>query len=99
MGSSLPWSLEHILFDNWGYFWLGDASYSWDSNSWVIEGSFSGPNPAALWKTGGSYQVNLNKGDAIPFTYLWANGGGPGGSNLSVKTPSGKVIPGFQGFV
>lgn len=80
MGSSLPWSLEHILFDNWGYFWLGDASYSWDSNSWVIEGSFSGPNPA-LWKTGGSYQVNLNKGDAIPFTYLWANGGGPGGSN------------------
>ncbi|KAF5703308.1 hypothetical protein FMUND_13055 [Fusarium mundagurra] len=81
--------------DNWGYLWVKDAAYTWNSGAWAIEGTRTGQIPA-LWK-GGSYQIQLTKGDAIPFTYLWANGGGCAGNDLSVRTPSGKSIPGMQG--
>ncbi|RBR09152.1 hypothetical protein FVER53590_11689 [Fusarium verticillioides] len=81
--------------DNWGYLWVNDAAYTWDSGAWAIEGTRTGGNPS-LWKSG-SYEVQLNKGDAIPFTYLWANGGGCGVSDLTVTTPSGKSIPGLEG--
>jgi hypothetical protein len=81
--------------DNWGYLWLRDAAYTWDSGAWAIQGTRTGQN-AALWK-GGWYQIQLKKGDAIPFTYLWANGGGCAGNDLSVRTPSGRSIPGMQG--
>ncbi|PNP81243.1 hypothetical protein FNYG_05275 [Fusarium nygamai] len=81
--------------DNWGYLWVKDAAYTWNSGAWAIEGTRTGQNPG-LWK-GGSYQIQLKKGDAIPFTYLWANGGGCAGNDLSVKTPSGKSIPGMEG--
>ncbi|KAF5529444.1 hypothetical protein FNAPI_13873 [Fusarium napiforme] len=81
--------------DNWGYLWVRDAAYTWNSGAWAIQGTRTGQN-SALWK-GGSYQIQLKKGDAIPFTYLWANGGGCAGNDLSVKTPSGKSIPGMEG--
>ncbi|KAF5983508.1 hypothetical protein FCOIX_3239 [Fusarium coicis] len=81
--------------DNWGYLWVKDAAYAWNTGAWAIQGTRTGQN-SALWK-GGSYQIQLKKGDAIPFTYLWANGGGCAGNDLSVKTPSGKSIPGMQG--
>ncbi|RGP78902.1 hypothetical protein FLONG3_2807 [Fusarium longipes] len=81
--------------DNWGYLWLRDAAYSWNPHAWAIEGKRTGSN-AALWR-GGSYQIQLKKGDAIPFTYLWANGGGCAGNNLSVRTPSGSSISGMRG--
>ncbi|KAH7237729.1 uncharacterized protein BKA55DRAFT_707446 [Fusarium redolens] len=81
--------------DNWGYLWVRDAAYSWNVDAWAIQGTRTGQN-SQLWK-GGSYQIRLNKGDAIPFTYLWANGGGCAGNDLSVRTPSGKSIPGMAG--
>ncbi|CVL05391.1 uncharacterized protein FMAN_10764 [Fusarium mangiferae] len=81
--------------DNWGYLWVKDAAYTWNYGAWAIQGTRTGQN-SALWK-GGSYQIQLKKGDAIPFTYLWANGGGCAGNDLSVKTPSGKSIPGMEG--
>jgi hypothetical protein len=81
--------------DNWGYLWVKDAAYTWNTGAWAIQGTRTGQN-SALWK-GGSYQIQLQKGDAIPFTYLWANGGGCAGNDLSVKTPSGKSIPGMKG--
>ncbi|KAF4943352.1 hypothetical protein FGADI_13477 [Fusarium gaditjirri] len=81
--------------DNWGYLWVKDAAYTWNSGAWAIQGTRTGQN-SALWK-GGSYQIQLNKGDAIPFTYLWANGGGCAGNDLSVRTPSGMSIPGMAG--
>ncbi|SCO88722.1 uncharacterized protein FRV6_12849 [Fusarium oxysporum] len=81
--------------DNWGYLWVKDAAYTWNVNAWAIQGTRTGQN-SQLWK-GGSYQIQLKKGDAIPFTYLWANGGGCAGNDLSVRTPSGKSIPGMAG--
>ncbi|KAG5753715.1 hypothetical protein H9Q69_002968 [Fusarium xylarioides] len=81
--------------DNWGYLWVKDAAYTWNYGAWAIQGTRTGQN-SGLWK-GGSYQIQLKKGDAIPFTYLWANGGGCAGNDLSVKTPSGKSIPGMAG--
>ncbi|KAF5529382.1 hypothetical protein FMEXI_14191 [Fusarium mexicanum] len=81
--------------DNWGYLWVEDAAYTWDSGAWAIEGTRTGSNPA-LWNSG-SYEIQLSKGDAIPFTYLWANGGGCGISDLRVTTPSGESIPGLVG--
>ncbi|KAH7143252.1 hypothetical protein DER46DRAFT_581526 [Fusarium sp. MPI-SDFR-AT-0072] len=81
--------------DNWGYLWVKDAAYTWNAGAWVIQGTRTGQN-SQLWK-GGSYQIQLKKGDAIPFTYLWANGGGCAGNDLSVRTPSGKSIPGMEG--
>ncbi|KAF5600450.1 hypothetical protein FPANT_2406 [Fusarium pseudoanthophilum] len=81
--------------DNWGYLWVRDAAYTWNSGAWAIQGTRTGQS-SALWK-GGSYQIQLKKGDAIPFTYLWANGGGCAGNDLSVETPSGDWIPGMEG--
>ncbi|PCD31323.1 hypothetical protein AU210_010978 [Fusarium oxysporum f. sp. radicis-cucumerinum] len=81
--------------DNWGYLWVKDAAYTWNVNAWAIQGTRTGQN-SQLWK-GGSYQIQLKKGDAIPFTYLWANGGGCAGNDLSVRTPSGESIPGMAG--
>ncbi|RFN51793.1 hypothetical protein FIE12Z_3996 [Fusarium flagelliforme] len=81
--------------DNWGYLWLNNAAYSRNFGSWSIEGTRTGPDPKN-WK-GGSYAIALKKGDAIPFTYLWANGGGCAGNSLNVRTPSGAVVPGMKG--
>ncbi|EWZ31643.1 uncharacterized protein FOBCDRAFT_278523 [Fusarium oxysporum Fo47] len=81
--------------DNWGYLWVKDAAYTWNVNAWAIQGTRTGQN-SQLWK-GGSYQIQLKQGDAIPFTYLWANGGGCAGNDLSVRTPSGESIPGMAG--
>lgn len=81
--------------DNWGYLWLRDAAYTWDTSAWAIQGTRTGSNPN-LWK-GGSYEIELKKSDAIPFTYLWANGGGCAGNDLRITTPSGRSIPGMEG--
>ncbi|RBR09635.1 uncharacterized protein FIESC28_09747 [Fusarium coffeatum] len=81
--------------DNWGYLWVNDAAYTWNQGAWAIEGRRTGSDPT-LWKSG-SYEINLNKGDAIPFTYLWANGGGRGNNDMTVIAPSGRSIPGMQG--
>ncbi|SCV57173.1 uncharacterized protein FFB14_15002 [Fusarium fujikuroi] len=81
--------------DNWGYLWVKDAAYTWSYGAWAIQGTRTGQNSA--YRKGGSYQTQLKKGDAIPFTYLWANGGGCAGNDLSVRTPSGKSIPGMAG--
>ncbi|KAJ4003164.1 hypothetical protein NW752_011662 [Fusarium irregulare] len=81
--------------DNWGYLWLGDAAYSRNHGGWSIQGTRTGQN-SALWR-GGSFPIALKKGDAIPFTYLWANGGGCAGNSLNVRTPGGVVVPGMRG--
>ncbi|KAM5342235.1 hypothetical protein ACJ41O_015266 [Fusarium nematophilum] len=72
--------------DNWGYFWVGDAAYSWDADSYAMEATRTGQDPG-LW-VGDSYEVDFLKGDAIPITYLWANGGGSARNNILVQTPS-----------
>ncbi|KAM6513947.1 hypothetical protein FALCPG4_015137 [Fusarium falciforme] len=83
--------------DNWGYFWVGDAAYDWDTDSYAIEATRTGYDPT-LWK-GGFYRVELRKGDAIPITYLWANGGESARNDLVVVTPSGKQVQGSEGFL
>ncbi|CAK7206636.1 hypothetical protein SEUCBS139899_009437 [Sporothrix eucalyptigena] len=69
--------------DNWGYLWTGDVSYAdWNDGN----ADFLG-----IWLGTGTYEteVTMNEGDAIPFTWLWANGGGPGQSYFVVTSPDG----------
>jgi hypothetical protein len=71
--------------DNWGYLWLNDVAYSaWNDNNAAFKASrtFYG-------NVGGSTTVTLNAGDAIPLTWLWANGGAVAQSYFDVTSPSG----------
>lgn len=76
--------------DNWGYLWVGSAAYQWTDSNAAFMASRTGTD--AFF--GGSYSIDMNKGDAVPITWLWANGGGPGQSDLTITTPSNLVIQG-----
>ncbi|KAI5920471.1 GLEYA domain-containing protein [Camillea tinctor] len=87
--------------DNWGYAWVSDdgddevAYAEWDDGNTAFRGT--GPNlsgPETVWST----QVTLNAGDAIPLTYLWANGGGPSNSWFSITRPDGSATSDTTGF-
>ncbi|KAI3321025.1 GLEYA domain-containing protein [Xylariaceae sp. AK1471] len=71
--------------DNWGYLWTGDVAYSaWDDSNTAYQSSRTG----APYVTG-TTTLTLNAGDAIPLTWLFANGGGPAQSVFTIITPSG----------
>ncbi|KAI5463554.1 GLEYA domain-containing protein [Mariannaea sp. PMI_226] len=80
------------LIDNWGYLWVGDAAYNWNENNAAFKASRT-----VSGYFGGTYSVVMNTGDAIPITWLWANGGGPGQSDLTITTPGGLKIQGGSG--
>lgn len=66
--------------DNWGYMWIGDNAYSaWDDSNTAFKSSRTG-SPYVT----GSTSIQLNAGDAVPITYLWANGGGVGRSSVVI---------------
>ncbi|KAK6193326.1 hypothetical protein LQW54_012588 [Pestalotiopsis sp. IQ-011] len=80
--------------DNWGYLWVGDVSYStWSDSNTAFQASRTG---AGYY--GGSYSVTLNAGDAIPLTWLWANGGGVAQSYFKLTTPSGSSTTDTTGY-
>ncbi|KAI1810293.1 GLEYA domain-containing protein [Poronia punctata] len=82
------------LIDNWGYLWTGDVAYAvWDDTNTAFQASRTGAG-----NFGGSTTVTLNAGDAIPITWLWANGGGVAQSFFSVTTPSGSTTTDTTGF-
>ncbi|KAH7014485.1 GLEYA domain-containing protein [Microdochium trichocladiopsis] len=82
--------------DNWGYLWTGDKSYSaYDSSNTDFKSIRTAGGPYV----GGTKQLQMNVGDAIPFTWLWSNGGGVGNSDLTITVPSGGFSGGEGNFV
>lgn len=80
--------------DNWGYLWLGDVAYSaWSDANTAFKASRTGAGNVA-----GSTTVTLNAGDAIPLTWLWANGGGVARSYFAVTSPSGVTTTDTTGY-
>lgn len=80
--------------DNWGYLWTGDAAYSgWDDDNTDFQASRT---TAGYY--GGSTTVAVNAGDAIPLTWLWANGGGAGQSYFVITSPDGSTVTDTTGF-
>ncbi|KAH6995294.1 GLEYA domain-containing protein [Ilyonectria destructans] len=76
------------FIDNFGYLWTGDNAYSdWSDSNTVYQASRT---QAAY--IGGSTTLTMHQGDAIPLTWLWANGGGVGRSHFQIRTPSGQTL-------
>ncbi|KAL6900614.1 hypothetical protein GGI43DRAFT_427590 [Trichoderma evansii] len=64
------------FIDNWGYLWTGSNVYQ----NWNDDNADFRANRVSAPYEGGSVQIQMNQGDAIPLTWLWANGGGAGQS-------------------
>ncbi|KAF7555951.1 hypothetical protein G7Z17_g1785 [Cylindrodendrum hubeiense] len=79
--------------DNWGYLWTGDSAYAWADSTTAYQAK-----RVKSGYVGGSTTVTLNKGDAIPMTFLWANGGGIGRSQIWITTPSGQIVTSTTGY-
>ncbi|KAK5989287.1 hypothetical protein PT974_10800 [Cladobotryum mycophilum] len=81
--------------DNWGYLWTGNDSFSaWDDGNTAFKATRVGNGPYR----GGATSVTLNAGDTIPIGWLWANGGGPGGSVFNIRNPSGTTTTNGAGY-
>jgi hypothetical protein len=80
--------------DNYGYAWTLENAYSaWNDANAAFRSSRTGGG-----NVDGSTTVALRAGDAIPVTYLWANGGGVGQSIVQIRTPGGRVVTSHAGF-
>lgn len=80
--------------DNYGYAWTGGAAYSaWNDGNTAFKSSRTGAGQVS-----GVTTLDVNAGDAVPFTYLWANGGGVGQSLIIIASPSGDVVAGSDGY-
>ncbi|KAH8675264.1 GLEYA domain-containing protein [Xylariales sp. PMI_506] len=82
------------FIDNWGYLWLGNAAYSaWNDNNVAYKASLT-----YAGSTGGSTVSFLQAGAAIPVTWLWANGGGPGRSYIQIQFPDDTIFTDTTGL-
>jgi hypothetical protein len=81
--------------DNWGYLWVGDVAYSnWDDGNAAFKASRVASGPYISGET----SLKMSKGDAVPWTYLWANGGGVGQNLVQIVSPSGKISTDHTGY-
>ncbi|KAJ1323696.1 GLEYA domain-containing protein [Microdochium nivale] len=93
---------DHVIsssgdtIDNWGYFWTGNNAYSAYSE---VNANFMAVRVDGAPYTGGSATLTMNAGDAVPITWLWANGGGVGQSDFTVTIPGGTGNGGVGNFV
>ncbi|KAI0597532.1 GLEYA domain-containing protein [Biscogniauxia sp. FL1348] len=79
--------------DNWGYLWVGaDAYAAWDDDNAAFKAA--GPGGAAVWNT----TLTLAAGEAVPLTWLWANGGGPAQSYFRITKPDGSSTTDTTGY-
>ena len=78
--------------DNAFFAWHGTKAYSdyQNSNYDYLAGDYI---PQA-----GSVTVSVGVGELVPFTFMWANGGGPGKALLTITDPSGKQYADTTGF-
>ncbi|KAL1646946.1 hypothetical protein SLS58_003083 [Diplodia intermedia] len=79
--------------DNYGYLWTGDAAYTWTDGTTAYAATRTGGG-----YFGGSTSIAMNAGDAVPVTWLWANGGGVGRSHFVITTPSGSSVADTTGY-
>ncbi|OMP88075.1 hypothetical protein BK809_0002832 [Diplodia seriata] len=79
--------------DNYGYLWTGDAAYTWTDGTTAYAATRTGGG-----YFGGSTSITMNAGDAVPMTWLWANGGGVGRSHFVITTPSGSSVTDTTGY-
>ncbi|KAI0389847.1 GLEYA domain-containing protein [Xylariaceae sp. FL0594] len=76
------------------YLWTGDVAYaSWDDGNAAFKASRTGAG-----FVGGGVELVMNEGDAIPITWLWANGGQAAQSWFAIQTPSGEVTTNTTGY-
>lgn len=71
--------------DNFAELWVGSPALSWNDQN----AAFKAIRGAESSSPDGVFSVTMNKGDATPFSYLWANGGGAGRSAFSILLPDG----------
>ncbi|CAK7221942.1 hypothetical protein SBRCBS47491_004701 [Sporothrix bragantina] len=80
--------------DNYAYMWTGDDAYSmWNDDNAAFKASRTGDG-----NFGGYTTLDLYIGDAVPITYLWANGGGVGQSYIVMYTPGGVETTDLTGY-
>ncbi|KXJ85769.1 hypothetical protein Micbo1qcDRAFT_221595 [Microdochium bolleyi] len=88
---SYTFSVPAEYNDNFSEFWTGDAALSWADSGSAFKAIRTSNN-----SKGGSTTVKLNAGDAMPFAYLWANGGGAGRSAFNIVFPDGSSPSDFS---
>lgn len=72
--------------DNWGYLWMGpNTAYDWNNDNPDYTSTRTGTGPF----TDGYGAFAARAGDAIPLTWLFANGGGPAASFIEFTYPGG----------
>ncbi|KAF4151745.1 hypothetical protein CNMCM8927_001891 [Aspergillus lentulus] len=83
-----PWANT----DNAFYAWHGTKAYSdYQKNNYdYLTGDYI--------KKAGSVTVHVGVGELVPFTFIWANGGGPGQAYLAITDPAGKAHADTTGF-
>lgn len=84
------------VIQDWGYLWLGEAALgnAWDDSNTTYQAKKVGTAPGV----GGLVTLTLNSGDVVPFTYLWANGGGSAASEVYLRIPSGRLLDDARGY-
>ncbi|RHZ44059.1 uncharacterized protein CDV56_102629 [Aspergillus thermomutatus] len=89
---NLPANEPCATTDNAFYAWHGTKAYSdyQKNNDDYLAGNYI---PQA-----GSVTVQVGVGELVPFTFMWANGGGPGQALLTITDPAGKAHADTTGF-
>jgi len=77
--------------DNFAQLWTGASALTWADNASAFKAVRT-----ATTSSIGQTTVSLNAGDAMPFSYLWANGGGAGRSAFNIVLPDGSSPTDFS---
>ncbi|KAK8035804.1 hypothetical protein PG991_001877 [Apiospora marii] len=89
MTGDYTFSSDGGKIDNWGMLWLGEPAYcDWDD----ANAAFLASRTETGGAVGGTTTLTLTEGDAVPLTWLWANGGGAARSHFSLRLPDGTVV-------
>ncbi|KAL4789803.1 hypothetical protein BDV19DRAFT_396660 [Aspergillus venezuelensis] len=82
-----------IWQDNAGFWWGGDKAYS-DYADGNVDGAAT---PLEIEGVSNRYTYNLEAGEFLPFTWIFANGQGPAANRARVTGPDGVVHEGLEG--
>lgn len=91
---SYTFSSPKDKIDNWGYLWLGEPAYC----DWTDANAAFKATRTVDSIVSGTTTIELQAGDAIPLTWLWANGGAASRSYLSITLPDGTVVEDTTGL-
>lgn len=81
--------------DNWGWFWIGDVAVNdWNDNNAAYKATRVGSGGFF----GGTTSITLRAGEVIPITFLWANGGGAGSTDFTIRLPDGTTTTNGSGY-